>query len=527
MSDEVANFNLLWSPMNLLQDEQDVNPDIDEDLENVLIQIDMLADQGSTEVCPEYSLETNTTETTNTCIATVPTVPDTTHENMELEDKQFDEEFLHLDDNGVQNFLDKQQNKNTAKKSFYDLALVTRFLKKKKETREIQTIPVVELDSLLSNFVLTVRKKDGQEYEPSTIRGFISSVERKLRRHKYGHSIMGDDNDESFHLTRETLKAKQKLLKQKGKGNKPKRAQPLTDEEIAMLFDKNVLGDNSPKALLNTVWLNNCVQFGLRGVSEHYSLRWGDVTLNTASDGTKYLELNERQTKTRTGANVADVREVSPKIYGTNGDHDPIKYYEIYKSKRPQNFCDAEDPFYLAPRTISLADTRSEIWFLRQKIGERKMGAIVKSMKIEGGLDENKRLTNHSARKYLVQKLRSNEIPDTDIMQISGHKNVNSINSYSSISENKQRKISHLLSNTSSEESLTCHTSTGPNLPCTSASTVLPSLSQPVSQHNNLDMMAPSISSQTNMSSRINSMFYGATLHINSLNVYMDKPPQQ
>ncbi|CAG2237780.1 unnamed protein product [Mytilus edulis] len=206
MSDEVANFNLLWSPMNLLQDEQDVNPDIDEDLENVLIQIDMLADQGSTEVCPEYSLETNTTETTNTCIATVPTVPDTTHENMELdEDKQFDEEFLHLDDTGVQNFLDKQQNKNTAKKSFYDLALVTRFLKKKKETREIQTIPVVELDSLLSNFVLTVRKKDGQEYEPSIIRGFISSVERKLRRHKYGHSIMGDDNDEfpqgSFYCT--------------------------------------------------------------------------------------------------------------------------------------------------------------------------------------------------------------------------------------------------------------------------------------------------------------------------------------
>ncbi|CAC5383292.1 unnamed protein product [Mytilus coruscus] len=178
--------------------------------------------------------------------------------------------------------------------------------------------------------------------------------------------------------------------------------------------------------------------------------------------------------------------------------------------------------FYLAPRTIPLDDTRSQIWFLRQKVGE-KMGSIVKTMQIEGGLDENKRLTNHSARTYRVQKLRSNEIADTDIMQISGHKNVNSINS--SFSESKQRKISNLLSNTSSEK--TCHTSTGPNLSCTSASTVLSSLSQPVNQQNNLDMMAPSIGSQTNMSSRINSMFYGATLHINSLNVYMDKPPQQ
>lgn len=34
---------------------------------------------------------------------------------------------------------------------------------------------------------------------------------------------------------------------------------------------------------------------------------------------TKYLELNKRQTKTRTGANVADVTEVSPKIYEIKG----------------------------------------------------------------------------------------------------------------------------------------------------------------------------------------------------------------
>ncbi|CAG2248022.1 unnamed protein product [Mytilus edulis] len=110
--------------------------------------------------------------------------------------------------------------------------------------------------------------KNVLEYELSTICGFISSVERKPKRHKFGHSVIEDDNDESFHLTRETLKAKQKLLKQKGKGNKPKRAQPLTDEEISVLFDKNILGDNSPKAL-NTVLLNNCVQFGLTGVSGH------------------------------------------------------------------------------------------------------------------------------------------------------------------------------------------------------------------------------------------------------------------
>jgi hypothetical protein len=43
------------------------------------------------------------------------------------------------------------------------------------------------------------------------------------------------DNSKSFNLTWEALKANQNQLKQQGKGNKPKRACLLTDEEINIL----------------------------------------------------------------------------------------------------------------------------------------------------------------------------------------------------------------------------------------------------------------------------------------------------
>ena len=79
--------------------------------------------------------------------------------------------------------------------------------------------------------------------------------------------------DESFNLTREALKAKQRQLKQHGKRNKPKRACPLTDEEINILYNRNVLGSHTPQSLLYTLWLNNSAQFGLRGVDEHHTLR--------------------------------------------------------------------------------------------------------------------------------------------------------------------------------------------------------------------------------------------------------------
>ena len=60
------------------------------------------------------------------------------------------------------------------------------------------------------------------------------------------------DKSESFNLTREALKAKQKQLKQQGKGNNPKRACPLTDEEINILYNRNILGSHTSQSLLNT-----------------------------------------------------------------------------------------------------------------------------------------------------------------------------------------------------------------------------------------------------------------------------------
>jgi hypothetical protein len=52
---------------------------------------------------------------------------------------------------------------------------------------------------------------NGSDYEPTSIRGIISSIDRKLRRHRYGHYIGGDEKHTKFALTKETLKTKMKL----------------------------------------------------------------------------------------------------------------------------------------------------------------------------------------------------------------------------------------------------------------------------------------------------------------------------
>ena len=47
------------------------------------------------------------------------------------------------------------------------------------------------------------------------------------------------------------MKTKQKQLKLQDKGNKPKRACPPTDEEINILYNRNVLGSHTPQSLLS------------------------------------------------------------------------------------------------------------------------------------------------------------------------------------------------------------------------------------------------------------------------------------
>ena len=54
-------------------------------------------------------------------------------------------------------------------------------------------IPPAQLNELLSEVILSVRTKEGQDYEPSSLRGTVASFERRhLKRKSYPVSIIKD-----------------------------------------------------------------------------------------------------------------------------------------------------------------------------------------------------------------------------------------------------------------------------------------------------------------------------------------------
>jgi len=68
----------------------------------------------------------------------------------------------------------------------------------------------------VSEFILSVKRKDGQDCEP--LRGLFSSFNRYLKERKYSASII---EDIVFDQARKCLQARSKQLKKEGKGNKP------------------------------------------------------------------------------------------------------------------------------------------------------------------------------------------------------------------------------------------------------------------------------------------------------------------
>ena len=110
----------------------------------------------------------------------------------------------------------------------------------------------------IAGFKLSVRRKDGQEFEPTILRSFLFSINRHLISCGYKLSIM---TDTYFRQSRDILAAKQKQLKSMGKGNKPMAADEISDQDLDLECQKEVLGSATPSSLQHAMWMVCTLQF--------------------------------------------------------------------------------------------------------------------------------------------------------------------------------------------------------------------------------------------------------------------------
>lgn len=81
---------------------------------------------------------------------------------------------------GVGDFIEEQRPESTKKKPLYDIKVWKRYLTSAGEERNIEDIPAEDLNLHMSRFFMAIKKKDGDQYEPTTLTSFHRSQQRYL-----------------------------------------------------------------------------------------------------------------------------------------------------------------------------------------------------------------------------------------------------------------------------------------------------------------------------------------------------------
>ena len=357
---------------------------------------------------------------------------------------------VEIDKNGLYQFLKEKKKRNTVNATSRDVRNFTRWLANRFELRDVEDIPTVELDELIGMFFVSVRKqKGGEEYEPSSLNAIIYSLERYLQEKKYTHegkrySIL---KDIEFCTTREALKSKRRDLKQQGKGSRPNRARGLDDEEEELMWTKGVFGQDTGPKLQLTLWYHMTLCMGLRGRDEHRKMRFGDVKVLNDRDGKQYLELKERDAKTRDGQEDNDFRDTKQKLFcvcDTLGQRRCIvELFNIFCTRRPKEAMTDESALFLQPKSTQQMSGKkaiSNVWYMVTAMGVNYLGNLLPDACEKAGIP---RRTNHGVRATAIKRMRKQNVPDDKGIQITGHKSVNSYHHYdeNELSNNEHQHI--------------------------------------------------------------------------------------
>ena len=125
-----------------------------------------------------------------------------------------------------------------------------------------------------------------------------------------------------------------------------------------------------------------------------------------ASSSLLFPKVVQRQ---RQGGLRVKPRLDTPKMFATGEKRCPVVLFKQYLEKRPVGM-KKTGPFYLA--VIDKPHT-SAVWYKKTPMGKNTINNIMKTMKEDSPLKDfcpKKKLTNHSARKNVVKKLKSSKI---------------------------------------------------------------------------------------------------------------------
>ena len=280
---------------------------------------------------------------------------------------------------------------------------------------------VVELNKgdlayALARFIREIRRLDGKDYPPNTLKEIIIMIQMYLHERDVYWKLL--DNPD-FVALRNVVDNTMKERTAMGLGVKQS-SDVISLQNEHKLFQVGALGEENPQQLLDTVIYMMGLHCALRGGVEHQRLRRprfrSQIEFKKDENEVERMIYSEDplHKTAQGGIGCKSSRKVVHVYPASDRSRCPVRLIKKYCGLLPNaKTC---QKFYMRPRT----KYNATVWFCDQPYGNHKVSKTIKEICKKGGLVG--KFTNHSLRATSASRMFENEIPEQVIKEITGHK---------------------------------------------------------------------------------------------------------
>lgn len=349
--------------------------------------------------------------------------------------------FADVSQNIINEFKETKPCKNTEYNTNTAAHVLVAFIANENKQEILKVTNIQQLDELLSKFWPSVRNKDGQQLQKSTLICYRNGINRYLKSLAIYNEI-DIIHDADFESSNKVFFGYLKNLKEIGNGC-TNHFSPIEDDLVKI----KRLSCNNPRELQLKVWFFLQYFFCRRGRENMDSKLKTDITILKNSCGREYI-IQQKDEGNKNHTYKDNDATIGGRIYATTDNDCPVKAFKIYLEKLHS------ECIYLWQKPSTTAEISSKTWFCKSKIGHNMIATFMPQISNICGL--SKKYTNHCIRVTTCSILSNCGYNDSEIQSISGHKSVSSLSLYRRPNETRKREMSDQLltaANGSSEKS--------------------------------------------------------------------------